>query len=114
MPDWFVIVAAVVAVLPYLGKLVLEQAVTRKFEQFRVELQRDASEHRIRFSRLHELRAEALFELHGTTSSGRERRGKVCCGIGRATARDKAGASNSGLEVAWVANQMAQRDTARR
>ncbi len=72
--------AALLAVLGYLGKSILEKLIvrdTRQFEsnlkaksdatieQLKAELQLRTIEHQVRFSRLHEKRADVIAELYG-------------------------------------------------
>lgn len=72
--------AALLAVLGYLGKSILEKLIVRDTKQFesnlkaksdaaidqlKAELQLKSIEHQVRFSRLHEKRADVIAELYG-------------------------------------------------
>jgi len=56
--------AALLLVLGFLGRSLLSNALDKDLEKFKGQLQLAATEHEIRFSRLHEKRAEVIAELY--------------------------------------------------
>ena len=56
--------AALLLVLGFLGRSVMSSVLARDIEQFKATLKVAAVEHQIRFSKLHEKRAEVLAELY--------------------------------------------------
>ena len=56
--------AALLLVLGFLGRSLLSNALDKDLEKFKGQLQLAATEHQIRFSRLHEKRAEVIAELY--------------------------------------------------
>lgn len=56
--------AALLLVLSFLGRSFVNNALHKDLEKFKGELQLAATEHQIRFSRLHEKRAEVIAELY--------------------------------------------------
>ena len=55
--------AGAAAVVGYLGKRVIESWLSRDLETFKSDLQRQALEHQVRFTRLHEKQAEIIAEV---------------------------------------------------
>ena len=53
-----------VAAVGYLAKVFVGALLAKDLERFKADLQRAAVEHQVRFSRLHETRAEVLAELY--------------------------------------------------
>ncbi len=56
--------AVLLALLAFLGRSLIGAYLARAAEQFKAGLQRAAVEHEVRFSRLHQKRAEVLAELY--------------------------------------------------
>ena len=56
--------AALLLVLGYVGRSIFNHALNKALEKFKGQLQLAAKEHEIRFSKLHEKRAEVIAELY--------------------------------------------------
>jgi len=56
--------AALLLVLGFLGRSLMSTILTKDLEKFKADLQVAAVEHQVRFSKLHEKRAEVLAELY--------------------------------------------------
>ncbi len=56
--------AALLLVLGFMGRALLSNALDKDLEKFKGQLQLAATEHEIRFSRLHEKRADVIAELY--------------------------------------------------
>lgn len=56
--------AAVLLVLGFLGRSLMSSVLAKDIEKFKADLHVAAIEHEVRFSKLHEKRAEVLAELY--------------------------------------------------
>jgi hypothetical protein len=62
----FLSASVIVAVIGYLGKLLIESFAEKNLEKFKISLEAIANEHDVKFSRLHEERANVIKNFYTT------------------------------------------------